>query len=55
VNQKKLAATAVLKWEASDDGGTAGERKTSRSDLENVPEVGLCSQHNPLKILVPLA
>jgi integrase len=26
VNQKKLAASAVLKWEASDNGGTAGER-----------------------------
>jgi integrase len=26
VNQKKLAATAILKWEASGNGGTAGER-----------------------------
>jgi len=26
VNQKKLAAAAVLKWEAVEDAGTGGER-----------------------------
>jgi hypothetical protein len=26
VNQKKLAASAILKWEVSGTGGTAGEQ-----------------------------